>query len=421
MGNRIKSKLDNIKGKRGFTIIELIVVVAIIGILVGIASPRLSGYIDKAKVATIKSEIKTLEFFADELLLNEELPESWRDSGTLPLGKTYGKEGLIVQSADLKSGPYKIVDISSLSEKSLRTKLPGYFVSNKDGNVYYIREELTSKAGNRTTKYDSFQFYYLWMNDVNIEFLKDFQMVILEPRNSNRQQDYLTQLRDNGTEIFAYQSIMGVDNPDNIRQLTDDDYISIDGSNPYQPEFGYKYGDIRSENYRNVLLETLERDVISQGYDGVFLDTLDDVNQGAFVNNVNPKTGRVIRDELVEGYVEFLRIVKEKHPGLSIIQNRGFEVYLAGGDKYIDTLMFENLRIEDYENPMLKRWLFDILVEKSESSNTIIIAVSYENPEENYEVAKELNWTYTYNNRANLENGFKTREKVYRSKYRFIK
>lgn len=44
----------NLKKKKGFTLIELIVVIAILGILAAIAVPRFTGFTDKAKVGADK-------------------------------------------------------------------------------------------------------------------------------------------------------------------------------------------------------------------------------------------------------------------------------------------------------------------------------------------------------------------------------
>jgi general secretion pathway protein G len=50
-----------IVGQRGFTLIEIMVVVVIIGILAALVGPKLFGQVDRARISAAKAEISTIE------------------------------------------------------------------------------------------------------------------------------------------------------------------------------------------------------------------------------------------------------------------------------------------------------------------------------------------------------------------------
>ncbi len=51
---------DHIRSSRGFTLIELIVVMVILGLLAALVGPRIFGKVEKAKQSAVKTEIEML-------------------------------------------------------------------------------------------------------------------------------------------------------------------------------------------------------------------------------------------------------------------------------------------------------------------------------------------------------------------------
>src|SRR5437762_12540468 len=83
---------------RGFTLLELLVVVVIIGLLVGYVAPRYFGQVGKSEVSTAKAQIDALEKALDQYRI---------DTGRYPSSEL-GLNALLVrpQNEPKWNGPY---------------------------------------------------------------------------------------------------------------------------------------------------------------------------------------------------------------------------------------------------------------------------------------------------------------------------
>lgn len=103
MINRLKKN-----NKKGFTLVELIVVMVILAILAALLIPALVGYIDKAKEKQIIAETRQVAMAAQTLA-----DEAY---GTFDLGATTTISFSKTETTNLKSGKIKFDDVAALAE-----------------------------------------------------------------------------------------------------------------------------------------------------------------------------------------------------------------------------------------------------------------------------------------------------------------
>ncbi|MBF0571096.1 MAG: prepilin-type N-terminal cleavage/methylation domain-containing protein [Candidatus Omnitrophica bacterium] len=70
--------------KKGFTIIELVIVISVLIILIGIAIPRMKGMQDSGKIVKVKGELQTLQAAMESYYNNAATPHVYIPSSTSP-------------------------------------------------------------------------------------------------------------------------------------------------------------------------------------------------------------------------------------------------------------------------------------------------------------------------------------------------
>lgn len=114
--------------KEGFTLIELIVIMAVIAILVLLATPNFINKTQTAKTSQIINDIKVLEAKVDEYLINHDTLDDWA-TATLGEGQLYDRSGKIDTPPDI----LKVVDGTFYPE----TSLDGRFYTDDKGDAIY--------------------------------------------------------------------------------------------------------------------------------------------------------------------------------------------------------------------------------------------------------------------------------------------
>ncbi|MGO0915320.1 type II secretion system protein, partial [Clostridioides difficile] len=115
------------KNKKGFTLVELLVVIAIIGILAIVALPALFKNIEKAKIAKLEADISaiksaSLSYYADE--------SKYTDGGMISWVK---KDGKIIINGGFKDDP--------LADKIENLGMPyngSYLLMSSPGHEKYL-------------------------------------------------------------------------------------------------------------------------------------------------------------------------------------------------------------------------------------------------------------------------------------------
>lgn len=133
--------------KKGFTLLELVIVIAIIGILVLLAAPKYLNHVEEAKDVHIVADTRTLENELKSHLAYKNTEYKQKevvDKDSLEDKKIYSSRGKQVE--EITEPVYKI----EKPKEYTNTVLTGTFFASKDGTTYYTPEKVETKPEDTT-------------------------------------------------------------------------------------------------------------------------------------------------------------------------------------------------------------------------------------------------------------------------------
>ncbi|MDM5250719.1 endo alpha-1,4 polygalactosaminidase [Lysinibacillus sp. G4S2] len=233
-----------------------------------------------------------------------------------------------------------------------------------------------------------YKYYLDAGNDKIGKEMAKIDLVIVEP--IEMQQKYIDYAQKNGTLIYGYINAMEADkwNSELYSQLKEEDFYKDEhGEKMYFSEWDSYLMDMTSQHYQELLLEEIQKQIVQKGLDGVFLDT---------VGNINSYLPENEQEAQNKAMLSFIKAIKQQYNGLSVAQNWGFQTLADYTAPYVDFIMWENF---SYDVVGEDEWSLDMmeqLVQIREKSGTQIMTIGFEDEEKSRTLAEKYQFKFFY-------------------------
>jgi polysaccharide biosynthesis protein PelA len=192
----------------------------------------------------------------------------------------------------------------------------------------------------------NYKIYYSAPTKAILKKLTQYDLVIIEPSLYTKEQ--IQTIRSAGTKVLGYISVMETPtwNTERMQRLQERDYYIRNGSKVHYTEWDSYLMDITRTNYQSVLLNEMQKQVVEKGMDGVFFDTVGDIDN-EFLNS-----NQTAYQNQLQGFLTFVKLVETKYPSLLMVQNWGMET-IKHTATYMDGFMWEGF---NYQTVVKDRW-----------------------------------------------------------------
>jgi polysaccharide biosynthesis protein PelA len=227
------------------------------------------------------------------------------------------------------------------------------------------------------SRVSDYKIYYGESNDEIVDKLGSYDLAIIEPHEFTREQ--VTKVKDAGTITLGYISIMELENWNEgfIEKVQETDYYHTNNERMYIKKWDTYVMDISNPHYRQIILEEVQEEISSKGFDGIFLDTVGDIDD-FFLKK--PKELQKLRN----GYLTLLKEIKKQNKQLILVQNWGFDTYKNASNPYIDGILWENFsKNRNQHDPWSQNWIKYFNTEQKKG-NLAVFTVSPNDPGKSY-------------------------------------
>ncbi|QDQ00957.1 endo alpha-1,4 polygalactosaminidase [Lysinibacillus fusiformis] len=232
--------------------------------------------------------------------------------------------------------------------------------------------------------------YYLDKGNNTIgKEMQKMDLVIVEP--IEMQQQYIEAAQEQGALIYGYINAMEADkwNETLYNQLQEDDFYKDEyGKKMYFDEWDSYLMDMTSAHYQDLLLEEIQKQIVDKGLDGVFLDTVGNID--SFL----PPEEQVKQNQAM---LTFIKKIKQHYNGLSVAQNWGFQTLANYTAPYIDFIMWENF---SYDVVGEDDWSLEKIAQLEhirEKFGTQVMTIGFSNETQSRALAEKHHFKFFYN------------------------
>lgn len=218
----------------------------------------------------------------------------------------------------------------------------------------------------------SFSIYYGEPDKQKLKELQAQDALIFEPTAFSKKD--IKHLKESDVKLFGYVSLMQLENwnQELKERLLPTDYARLDGERIYVKEWDTYVMDLRQAHFREVLLWKIKTYIANNQLDGIFFDTVDDL---AYYFHEDDKVYR----DMKAGYAALLKEIEKQYPELDIIQNRGFETYESTSHSYVEGILWESFKANDFkESEWAKKWLAYLKKEQRAGNVRVLTVVTDE-------------------------------------------